>query len=115
MRPETLFYDFVNSDGVNVIREWIASREASERAKITVKLRHIEASQNWQREDVDSLSGAECSGLTEVRVKPGKPSVQMRPLFFYGPNRGQACLLLGATKKVAAGPIRTHALSPRKI
>ena len=98
MGTEFTFFDYTDSSGVNVIREWLHAQGARVEAKLDGWIKHLEATPpgSWSRPLVDTLTG-ECEGLIEIRAQVSK--VQYRLLGFHGPTAREVTLVLGAAEK----------------
>jgi hypothetical protein len=92
------FYDFVSARGENVIEAWLLNDVPKEaRAEIEAQLAFLTGVQTLQRPAAGDMTGRECRGLIEIRV--GWRRQQFRLLGYYGPERGQVTLLVGAREK----------------
>jgi hypothetical protein len=94
MNPWT-FYDFLDLSGDNLIRAWLDCLPAKASAKIDVRILYMRTVAIWPEQYVSSLKG--WPYLVELRVT--SHGSQYRPLGFYGPQRGQFTLALGAIEK----------------
>ena len=94
MLPWT-FYDFLDSRGRNEIRAWLNGLPAKAAAKIEARILFMRVIHEWPKQYVSSLKG--WSGLIEIRVVSA--GNQYRPIGFYGPERNEFTLLLGAIEK----------------
>lgn len=91
-----LLYDFVDSNGENVFKQWSLSLQKAERAKLNQKLDALE-----KHGDVlfpQMLTNTDTAGILKLRVKGQK---QLRPMLCKGPVdvNGEFTLLLGAIEK----------------
>lgn len=96
----TVFYDFVDAGGQNVIHDWLDAAPATVKAKIQKRLGFLEATPqaDWGgARYVAALTGDAWDGVFEIRIRAG--NVQYRPLFCYGPGREQATLLCIAEER----------------
>ena len=93
MTPWT-FFDFLDSRGENLIRAWLDSLPTKAAAKIDARILYMQTVREWPDQFVSALKG--WPGLFELRVTSAG---QYRPLCFYGPNRYQVTILLGAMEK----------------
>lgn len=75
-----VLYDFVNVQGKNEFKEWAASLEKRERAKLNEKLDKL--AQHGDELYPEMLAGTSVSGIQKLRSH-GK--VQLRPLLCKGP------------------------------
>jgi hypothetical protein len=92
------FFDFVSARGENVIESWLLNDIPKEaRAEIDVQLALLRNVQTLQRPAVGVMTRRECRGLIEIRVKQNRQ--QFRILAYYGPERRQVTLLVGAREK----------------
>jgi hypothetical protein len=92
------FYDFINARGENVIESWLLNDIPKDaRAEIEVQLFLLRNVQTLQRPAAGDMKGRECRGLIEIRVRHNRQ--QYRLLAYYGPQRGQVTLLIGAREK----------------
>ena len=89
------FLDFLDARGENIIRAWLDSLPSNARAKINTRLLFMQAKEIWPEPWVSSLKG--WPGLVELRI--GAAGNAYRPLGFYGPERREFTLTLGAMEK----------------
>ena len=91
------FFDFLDGRGVNLIREWLDSSDVPEKAsaKIDARILYMQAVRLWPEQYVSSLVG--WPELVELRVVSA--GSQYRPIGFYGPDRGEFTIVLGAIEK----------------
>jgi hypothetical protein len=89
------FYDFLDGRRVNFIRPWLDGLPAKACAKINTRILFMQAVPVWPEQYVSALKG--WPDLVELRVVSA--GNQYRPIGFYGPQRHQFTLLLGATEK----------------
>jgi len=89
------FYDFLDSRGVNLIRQWLDTLPDKARAKINTRILFMRAIPVWPEQYVSALKG--WPELVELRVVSA--GSQYRPLGFYGPQRHEFTLVLGAVEK----------------
>ena len=89
-----MFYDFLEERGVNSIRVWLDSLPKKASGKINTRLLFMRAGV-WPEQYVSSLKG--WPELVELRIVHA--NVQYRPLGFYGPDRGEFTIVLGAIEK----------------
>ena len=90
------FRDFVNGRGDNVIHDWLHSLDSKARAKVNSILAHLETE--------ETLTGSrythKMDGTDHIfEVIVDTKGLALRPLFFYGPSKGEATLVIGAEKK----------------
>ena len=97
MGAEFTFYDYLDQQGHNVIRDWLDEARPRVKARFTMLIGLLEATPpgQWTRPVVDSLRG-DCEGLFEVRANVQR--VQYRLLGFHGPGRREVTLVVGASK-----------------
>jgi hypothetical protein len=88
------FYDFLDTRGVNLIRQWLDTLPDKASAKIDARILFMSAIAIWPEQYVSALKG--WPGLVELRV--GSAGSQYRPLGFYGPGR-EFIIVLGAIEK----------------
>src|SRR5271166_2568504 len=93
--PLWTFYDFRDTRGVNLIREWLDTLPPKASAKIDTRLLFMRAVYPWPEQYVSSLVG--WPGWVELRV--GSSGNQYRPIGFYGPQRCTFTIVLGAVEK----------------
>lgn len=92
------FYDFMSARGENVIDAWLKNDIPKEaRAEIENQLLILRTVPTLQRPDVGDMRQRECRGLIEIRVNWRKQ--QFRLIGYYGPERSQVTLLIGAREK----------------
>jgi len=89
------FYDFLDGRGVNTIRQWLNGLPDKARAKINTRLLFMRAARVWPEQYVSSLT--DWPNLVELRV--ASSGDQYRPIGFYGPERREFTLVLGAIEK----------------
>jgi hypothetical protein len=89
------FYDFLDGRGVNVISRWIDALPPKARAKIDTRLLFMRAKAVWPEPWVSALTG--WPELIELRI--GSFGNAYRPIGFYGPQRREFTIVLGATEK----------------
>jgi hypothetical protein len=89
------FYDFTDTRGANLIRQWLDGLPSKASAKIDTRILFMMAHPVWPEQYVSALVG--WPGLVELRV--GSAGNQYRPLGFYGPRRREFTIVLGATEK----------------
>jgi hypothetical protein len=89
------FYDFLDGRGINLIRQWLDSLPPKARAKINTRLLFMRAKMIWPEPWVSSLT--DWPELLELRI--GSFGNAYRPLGFYGPERREFTIVLGAVEK----------------
>jgi hypothetical protein len=89
-------FDYLAEDGTNEIRDWIDSLPFKAQVKIDTRIRYLEAcSLVWPENYISALRG--CDDIYEFRIPAS--GVQYRPLGYYGPERGEFTILMGAIEK----------------
>jgi hypothetical protein len=88
-------YDYVGADGNNEIRAWIDSLPIAAQVKIDTIIRHLEAKVIWPPQYVSDRK--DCAEIYELRIVSS--GVQYRPLGYFGPQRREFTILLGAVEK----------------
>lgn len=85
-------YDFIDINGVNIIRAWLDDRGPKAKAKLNARLNALEGMSRaeWGKLNTEVLTGDK-DGLVAVRVSCQR--VQYRMLGYDGPNRGEFTLL----------------------
>ena len=78
-----------------MIRAWLDSLPEKAIAKIDARIVFMRATRIWPEQYVSALAG--WPDLYELRVVSA--GSQYRPLFFYGPSRGQVTIVYGAIEK----------------
>ena len=92
------FYDFVSARGENVIESWLRKDiPPGARAEIEAQLLVLRSVQELTRPAAGDMKRRECRGLIEIRVDWRRQ--QFRLLGYYGPERSQVTLLIGAREK----------------
>lgn len=89
------FCDFLDGRGVNLIRLWLDGLPPKARAKINTRLLFMQAKSVWPEPWVSALT--DWPGLIELRI--GAVGNAYRPLGFYGPERREFTIVLGAMEK----------------
>lgn len=91
-----LLYDFVDSNGENVFKQWSLLLQKAERAKLNQKLDALE--KHGDALFPQMLTNTDTAGILKLRVKGQK---QLRPMLCKGPVdvSGEFTLLLGAIEK----------------
>jgi hypothetical protein len=89
------FYDFLDGRGVNLIRQWLDTLPDKARAKINTRILFMSAIPVWPEQYVSALKS--WPELMELRVVSA--GSQYRPIGFYGPQRREFTLVLGAVEK----------------
>lgn len=91
-----LLYDYLDRDGGNPVKEWIAKQQVAEKAKLSQKLDLL----RMYGDELlpNTLSATDEPGILKIRVH-GK--VQLRPLLCRGPVQlgAEYTLLIGAIEK----------------
>ena len=89
------FYDFLDGRGVNLIRQWLDVLPDKARAKIDTRILFMRAIPVWPEQYVSAIKG--WPELVELRIVSA--GSQYRPLGFYGPQRREFTVVLGAIEK----------------
>ena len=90
------FYDFLDGRFENnEIRQWLDSLPAKAASKIDVRILFMRTVRIWPEQYASALVG--WPDLVELRVVFA--GNQYRPIGFYGPQRGEFTLVLGAIEK----------------
>ncbi|MBI3939359.1 MAG: type II toxin-antitoxin system RelE/ParE family toxin [Acidobacteria bacterium] len=93
------FFDFLDGRGIarenNLIRVRLDSLPDKASAKIDARIIYMQAVRIWPEQYVSALQG--WPEIFELRVVSA--GSQYRPIFFYGPARGEVTLLYGAIEK----------------
>lgn len=89
---------YVSLSGRDVIGGWHDGLTPTAQAEFRVRLEYLtqHPRQNWIRPHFDLLK-RECHGLGEIRFKADR--TQHRVLGFFGPNRMEFTLVIGAVEK----------------
>jgi hypothetical protein len=98
MRIVSLFYDYIDIHGVNVIKDWLDGLEAGAKARLNTRLNALEQLNRteWRMPMTEVLKGDK-DGLIAVRAKYDR--IQYRLLGYDGPHRGEFTLLACGTEK----------------
>jgi hypothetical protein len=107
MNRVSLIYDYVDENGVYIVRTWLDAIDPKAKAKLNVRFNNLEQANRaeWIKYNTEVLSGDK-DGLIAVRVEYNK--IQYRILGYDGPNRGEFTLL-------ACGKERNDKYIPRDI
>lgn len=90
-----IFKVFLNNKADNVIDAWIKAQPVKVQAKIRVRIKHLEVTQNWPEDFVHKWVGTKY--IYEIRTRYS--GIQYRLLGFFGPSNREFTLLIGATKR----------------
>lgn len=92
MRIVSLFYDYIDTNGVNVIKDWLDGLDLRAKAKLNTRLNALEYMNRteWCMPMTKVLKGDK-DGLIAVKVLYRK--IQYRLLGYDGPKRGEFTLL----------------------
>jgi hypothetical protein len=92
MSNEYIIYDYVDYDGVNVVKTWLGQLDIKVKAKFNARLSTLEQLDRieWGKCNTEVLKGDK-DGLIAVRVEFNK--IQYRILGYFGPGRGEFTLL----------------------
>jgi hypothetical protein len=95
----SLFYDYIDADGVNVIKFWLDQLDPVAKAKVITRLSTLEQLDRteWIRTDYVEILTGDKDGLIAVRIQYKR--IQYRLLGWDGPNRGELTLLAPCTEK----------------
>ena len=98
MNQFSLIYDYVDTDGINVIKCWLDGLDTRIRAKLTVKLNTLEQMNRaeWNLAGTEVLKGNK-DGLVAVRVE--YQGIAYRLIGYDGPSRGEFTLLAYCTER----------------
>ena len=90
MKTTSLIYDYVDVNGINIIRAWLDQKES--KAKLNARLSILEQMDRaeWGKLNTEVLKGDK-DGLVAVRVQFRR--IQYRMLGYDGSNRGEFTLL----------------------
>src|SRR5579875_2131487 len=89
------FYDFLDSRGGNTIRAWLDTLPIKAQAKINARLLVMQAKSVWPDGWVSSLK----TWPETIELRVGAIGNAYRPLGFYGPERREFTIVLGAIEK----------------
>lgn len=98
MRTVSLFYDYIDIHGINVIEDWLNGLEPRAKARLNIRLNTLEQLNRteWGMPMTEVLKGDK-DGLIAVRAKYNR--IQYRLLGYDGPHRGEFTLLACGTEK----------------
>lgn len=89
-------FDYVDASGDNQIRIWIDSLPKAAQARIDTILGYLQITVwPWPEQYISALKT--CNDIYELKIKSS--GVQYRPLGFYGPQRREFTILMGAVEK----------------
>ena len=91
MRIESLFYDYIDANGVNVIKAWLDGQEPKVKAKLNTRLSTLEQLDRGEWGSMTEILKGDKDGLIAVKAKYRR--IQYRLLGYYGPYRGEITLL----------------------
>jgi len=89
------FYDFLDGRGVNLIGQWLDVLPDKARAKIDTRILFMRAIPVWPEQYVSAIKS--WPELVELRVVSA--GSQYRPVGFYGPQRREFTIVLGAIER----------------
>jgi hypothetical protein len=92
---EWAFRDFLDTRGLNVVREWVHTLPTAAQAKIDTIVLLLQGRKVWPPQYVSKLRGF--AGIWEIRIC--SCGVQYRPLGCYGPRQKQFTILIGSVEK----------------
>ena len=92
MNNRSVIYDYIDKDGVNIIKAWLDQKEPKAKAKLNNRLNTLEQMDRaeWGKLNTEVLKGDK-DGLVAVRVQFRR--IQYRMLGYDGSNRGEFTLL----------------------
>lgn len=96
--PYWKFYDYVSADGTNDIEAWIDSLQHSTDVRVRLRtfLEYLQDERGLETASfVEPLTG-DCSGLLVIKFRVREN--HCRPMFYKGPEEGEATILVGAKK-----------------
>ena len=90
-------FDYVDINGINVIKAWLDQKEPKTKAKLIARLNVLEQMDRaeWGKLNTEVLKGDK-NGLVAVKVLFGK--IQYRMLGYDGPDRGEFTILACGTE-----------------
>ncbi|SRR5258708_6024256 len=88
-------FDYVDDHDNNVIRAWIDSLPPKAQARIDAIIAYLQITEVWPGQYISDRK--DCDKVYELRIASG--GVQYRPLGFYGPQRREFTILMGAVEK----------------
>jgi hypothetical protein len=91
------FRDFLSEHGRNTFREWLDSQPVGAQMDLDGFLRHLETLERLGLPHMKKLIDED--GLFELRYYHKRTNIQYRPIVFYGPDRKQITLLVGAIER----------------
>ena len=98
MRIVSLFYDYVDINGVNIVKAWLDQLPPNTKAKLSARFNALEQMNRpeWSMPMTEVLKGDK-DGLIAVRATSQR--IQYRLLGYDGPNRGEFTLLACGTER----------------
>jgi hypothetical protein len=108
------FMDFLEADGSNPIRAWIDAQGKKVSVKIDTRIKHLEQVPQFDPQYVSALSGGEWEGAGYIELRIGFSGVEYRPICFYGPEKRQVTLLIGAIEKGGKLPTGTKQIADNR-
>ncbi len=92
MRIVSQFYDYIDMNGVNIVKDWLDLLDPKTKAKVNARLGTLEQLDRteWKMPWTEVLTGDK-DGLIAVRIKYNR--IQYRLLGYDGPERGEFTLL----------------------
>jgi len=93
MRIVSLLYDFIDMDGVNIIKEWLDQLEPKAKARVNPRLSALEQLDRteWHHTLWTEVLKGDKDGLIAVKVRYKR--IQYRLLGYDGPGQGEFTLL----------------------
>ncbi len=97
MNKVSLIYDYVDANGINIVKTWLDGLGPTVKAKMNTKLNILEQIDrtDWKFPMTEVLKGDK-DGLIAVRVK--YQGIEYRLLGYDGPYRGEFTLLAHCTE-----------------
>jgi hypothetical protein len=98
MTTVSLFYDYVDVNGVNIVKAWLDQLGPKVKAKVNTRLNTLEQMNrtDWAMPMTEVLTGDK-DGLIAIRV--GYQGIAYRLLGYDGPNRAEFTLLAYCTER----------------
>jgi hypothetical protein len=93
MEIVSLIYDYVDTNGINIVKAWLDQQGDRAKAKLNTRLNTLEqiSRTEWGKLNTEVLKGDK-DGLIAVRVL--YEGIQYRLLGYDGPNRSEFTLLI---------------------
>lgn len=87
--------DYLAADGTNEIRSWLDRLPTAAQVRIDARIGYLQITRVWPPQYISARR--DCQGIYELKIVSS--GVQYRPLGFYGPERREFTLLMGAIEK----------------